>query len=139
VINIRSVTSFGVAVNPSVPCRKILRHDKIFCKVKVTVVGKIKAHFSQVSPALLLDLYSVYCQRALMGESEMIRALAGKYNRPVIVGVYGTPCTLPPCNSNSTHKPTHTYLWKCNNCIVHFFLRYHGDIAIYTALNRKGQ
>jgi hypothetical protein len=65
VINIRSVTSFGVAVNPSVPCPKILRHVKIFYKVKVTVVGKIKAHFSQSFSCFATRLIFLFIAREL--------------------------------------------------------------------------
>jgi hypothetical protein len=42
-----------------------------------------------------------YFQRALEGESEMIRTHMGKYNRSVLAAVYGIPCVMTSCDSNS--------------------------------------
>jgi hypothetical protein len=40
-----------------------------------------------------------YCQRALLGESGIIRTRMGTHNRLGVVAVYGTPCAIPPINS----------------------------------------
>jgi hypothetical protein len=53
-----------------------------------------------VSPALLIGEYDVYCQKALVGESGMIKTQMWKHNRSVIVAVYGTPCAIPSRKSN---------------------------------------
>jgi hypothetical protein len=60
------------------------------------LVGKVHGHFSPSSPASLLDVSAGYCQKALIGESGMIRAQMGKHNRSVMVAVYGTPCATRP-------------------------------------------
>jgi hypothetical protein len=41
-------------------------------------------------PALLLVVSAGHCQRALVGESGMIRIHMGKHNISVMVAVYGT-------------------------------------------------
>jgi len=52
--------------------------------------------FQQVSFALLLGLSAGYCQRALVGESVMIRTQMGKHNRSDMIAVYRMPCAIPP-------------------------------------------
>jgi hypothetical protein len=47
-------------------------------------------------PASLLDVSAGYCQRALIGESGMIRAQMGKHSRSVMVAAYEIPCEIPP-------------------------------------------
>jgi hypothetical protein len=56
----------------------------------------------QVSPALLPDVSVGYCQRAVVDKSGMIRTQMGMHNRSEMVAVLGMPCTIPPCNSNSS-------------------------------------
>jgi hypothetical protein len=85
----------------SAPCCKNLWHVKEPCRyVNRYLVGKNSAISHQVSPALLSDVSSGYCQRALVDESGMIRTLDGE-NRTDMVAVHGTPCAIPPRNSNS--------------------------------------
>jgi hypothetical protein len=69
---IRSTTSFGEEVKPSVPYRKIL-HFKDPYNMKEILVGKIHGHFSKTFHTSIPDDYADCCQRALVGESGMIR------------------------------------------------------------------
>jgi hypothetical protein len=45
-MKIRSTTSFGIEVKPSVPCRKILQHAKDSYSMKEILVCKMHGHFS---------------------------------------------------------------------------------------------
>jgi hypothetical protein len=70
--------------------------------MKEILVSKIHGQIlTENSPAPLLDVCAGYNQRGLLGESGMIRTQMGKHNRSVMVAVYGTPCVIPPGNSNS--------------------------------------
>jgi hypothetical protein len=44
-----------------------------------------KAKFTAISPASLLGVFVVYCQRVLVDESEMIRTQMGTHNKSEIV------------------------------------------------------
>jgi hypothetical protein len=57
--------------------------------MKELLVGKIHRHFSPIS--CFATMYTGYCQRALVGESGMIKTQMGKQNISVMVAVYGTP------------------------------------------------
>jgi hypothetical protein len=48
----------------------------------------------QVSPAILLGVSTGYCRRAMVSKSGIIRTLMEKYNRSVMVAVYGTPWAI---------------------------------------------
>jgi hypothetical protein len=66
-IKIRSMTSFGGEVKPSAPCRKDLRHIKDPLRYdRDTDRQNSEAIFHPVSPASLLDVSAVICQRALV-------------------------------------------------------------------------
>jgi hypothetical protein len=57
-----------------------------------------------ISCQVLLLCYQVssgYCERALVNESGMMVTQMGTHNRLDSVVVPGTPCTIPPRNSNS--------------------------------------
>jgi hypothetical protein len=47
-------------------------------------------------PAFILGVSAGYCQRAIAGESGVIRTHMGKHNGSVMVAVYGTVCAIPP-------------------------------------------
>jgi hypothetical protein len=53
--------------------------------------------YLRVSSPSLLGVSAGYCQRAVVGESGMIRTQMGKHNRLIMVAVYGTPSAIPPC------------------------------------------
>jgi hypothetical protein len=93
---IHSTTSFEEGVKPSLTCSKILRHVKEPYSVKEIPVDKIHDISYQVSTAALPGVSASYGQRALVGESLMIRTQMGKNNRSVMVAMYGTPCAIPP-------------------------------------------
>jgi hypothetical protein len=59
--------------------------------------------FGKLLPASLLGVVAVYCQIALVDESGRIRTQTGTYCRSEIVAVHGTPCAIPPRNSNNVH------------------------------------
>jgi hypothetical protein len=65
------------------------------CRQKFTTIS------CQVSPASLLGVSGGYCQKALVDASGMTGTQMGTYNRSEMVAVYGMPCVIPPCNSNS--------------------------------------
>jgi hypothetical protein len=54
-----------------------------------------------VFPASILVFSAGYFHRALVDESRMIRTQKGMNNRSEIIAIYGTPCAIPPRNSNS--------------------------------------
>jgi hypothetical protein len=56
-----------------------------------------RTFIAKFHPASLLGVFAGYCQRALASESGMIRTQMGKNNRSVMVAVYETPWTIPPC------------------------------------------
>jgi hypothetical protein len=70
----------------------------------------------QVFPASLPGVSAGYCQRALADKSGMIITRMGKHNRPVMVIVLGTPCVIPPRNSNIT-----SFLSTLNHIIYFLF------------------
>jgi hypothetical protein len=88
-------TSFGGEVKPSVPCHKILQHDKEPYRSGISW-AKFTAIFRQVSPALLPDISDGYCQRSLVDKSGMISTQMGTYKRTQMVAVLGTPCYTTP-------------------------------------------
>jgi hypothetical protein len=53
--------------------------------------AKSTANSRQVSPALLVGVSVVYCQRALVDESGMMRTHMGTHNVSEMVAVLGTP------------------------------------------------
>jgi hypothetical protein len=63
-------------------------------EAKFTVISR------QVSPASLLGVSAGYCQRAVVDESGMIRTQLETHSRSEMVTVLGTPCMIPPRNSN---------------------------------------
>jgi hypothetical protein len=88
-----STISFVREVKPSVPCRKIIQHVKglyvyarDICKQNSTIISR------QVSPASLLVASAGNCQRALVEESEMIRAQIGTRHRSEMVAMQGSYC-----------------------------------------------
>jgi hypothetical protein len=102
-IKIRSATSFGGEVKLTVSFHKIYGMLKNPTSMKEILLRKNSAAiYRQVSPTSLLGFSAGNCLRALVDESGMIRTLIGKQNRSVMVVAYGTPCTIPHRNSNST-------------------------------------
>jgi hypothetical protein len=77
-IKIRSTIFFGGEVKPSSPCRKVSRRGKDPYSMKETLVGKIHGHFSP-SFFWFATRCVGYFQRALVGESGMIRTQMGKW------------------------------------------------------------
>jgi hypothetical protein len=75
-----------------------------------TLVGKIDGTFSPVSLALLLDVSTGYCQRALVHESGMIRTQMGTYKRSEMVTVHETPCAIPPLKLITVNVLISTFL-----------------------------
>jgi hypothetical protein len=67
-IKVRIMTSFGGEIQPSVPCRKILRHAK-----DSYISAKFAAIFRQFLLLLLLGVCDIFFQRALLYELGMIR------------------------------------------------------------------
>jgi hypothetical protein len=57
----------------------------------------------KVSPALLLGVSAVNWQRALVDKSGMNGTQIGTHSRSEMVAVHGTPCMIPPHNSDSNH------------------------------------
>jgi hypothetical protein len=83
-------------VKPSSPCRKFLRHVKNPLQYERDTSEAIFTDISlQVHDTLLLRVCVGYSQRALVGESEIIKTQRGKDNRSLIVSLYGTPCAIP--------------------------------------------
>jgi hypothetical protein len=66
-------------------------------------LGKIYGHSRQVSPASLTDVFACNCKRALVDESGMSRTQIGRHNGSETVTVLGTPCVIPPHNSNGIY------------------------------------
>jgi hypothetical protein len=64
-----------------------------------TSSAKFTAISRQVSPSLL-GVSAGYCQRALVNEPGKIRTQVGRHDKSEIVAVCGTPCAIPPRNSN---------------------------------------
>jgi hypothetical protein len=83
-IKTRSTTSFGVEIKPSIPCRKKLRQGKknLRCREEILRRKNSRPFLDKFLPASLLIVSSVYCQRALVDESGMIRTKMGMDNRP---------------------------------------------------------
>jgi hypothetical protein len=92
---IRSTTSFGREVKPSLPCRNISWHVKYPYGKKEILVGKIKLISRQVSPTSQQGVSAGYCQRGLEGESGMTVNQMGKHNTSVMVALCGMPCAIP--------------------------------------------
>jgi hypothetical protein len=70
--------------------------------MKEILVGKFQCHFSQVSPALLLGVAVVYCQKSLVDQSEKITTYMGTHDRSVMIEMYGTPCAIKVKQSRYT-------------------------------------
>jgi hypothetical protein len=91
------MTAFGGEVKPSVPCLKIFSMLKNLMSMKVILCRQsLMAISHQVSPASLLDVSADNHQRALVDETEIIRAQIGIHNRLEMVTVQGLPCVLTP-------------------------------------------
>jgi hypothetical protein len=93
---IRSTTSFGGEVKPSVPCRMILRHVKESYECERYLVAKFNSNFSQISPPSVLDVSAGNWQRALVDESGMIRTQIRMHNKSEMVAVQGSPSSPVP-------------------------------------------
>jgi hypothetical protein len=88
-MKICSTLSFRGEVKPKVPFCKILRHGKGTYGMKGDTCRQSSwTSLTMVLPALVLGVSASYCQRAVVGESGMIRTQKGKYNRSVMVAVY---------------------------------------------------
>jgi len=72
-----------------------------------------------VSPALLPLISAGYCQRALVGEPEMIKTQMGKLNTSVVVTVYETPCVIPLCKQSVSTKQKNCQLSSSRMKNVH--------------------
>jgi hypothetical protein len=75
--------------------------------LKIPAVLNLQTNSRIFLAQFLLLRYHVsacYCQRALVGESGMIRTQMGKHSGWVMVTVYGAPCVNHPVNGNSTKK-----------------------------------
>jgi hypothetical protein len=67
----------------------------------------------QISPSSLLGVLAGNYKRDLVDESVMIRTQMVTHNRSEMVIMFGMPCKIPPCNSNS--KPcVHNASWLAN-------------------------
>jgi hypothetical protein len=99
-MNVCSMTSFRGEIKPLVPCHKILQHVKERY-MHERLVNKFHGHNAPSFSALLPDVSAGYCQGCLVDESGVIRTQIRMHNRSETVAVLGTPCTIPPRNSNS--------------------------------------
>jgi hypothetical protein len=95
-IKICSRIFFRGEAKPSSPCCKILQHVKDPYSMIEIRVDNIHGHL------LLPGVSASYCQRVLIGESEMIRTQMEKHNRSVM----GRLAQYNPVNSNSSSTPT---------------------------------
>jgi hypothetical protein len=100
-IKIRSMTSFGQEVNPSVPCRKILRHFKELRVWQRYYVGKIKGHLSPSFSCFATRRLLVTSRELWWMNQEWPGLICGTHNRLAMVAVHEAPCAIPPRNSNS--------------------------------------
>jgi hypothetical protein len=73
---------------------------KIPTGMKEILRRQISRPFSPSSPALLLDVSTGNCQRALVNESGIVITQTGTQNRSEMFAVHGTPCAKPPHSSN---------------------------------------
>jgi hypothetical protein len=62
---------------------------------------KMNGHFSQSFNCFATRSLLNNCQRELVDELGMIKTQIGTQNRSEMVAVHGTPCAIPPCNSNT--------------------------------------
>jgi hypothetical protein len=109
-MNICSMTSFRGKIKPLVPCHKILQHVKERY-MHERLVNKFHGHYVPSFSALLPDVSAGYCQGRLVDESGVIRM----HNRSEMVAVLGTPCAIPPRNSNSGSYVCKPYI--CTPCL----------------------
>jgi hypothetical protein len=96
-IKIRSATSFGGEVKPSVPCRKMYGMLKNPTSMKKTLHRQNSAIISsQVSPASLLGVSTGNSQRAVVDKSGIIRNQMETHSRSNMVSVQGSPWAPAP-------------------------------------------
>jgi hypothetical protein len=68
--------------------------------MKEILVGKINGHFSPSLSCFVTGCRCWLLPDSSDGRIKMVRTQMGSHNRSVMVVVYGTPCAIPPRNSN---------------------------------------
>jgi hypothetical protein len=100
-IQIRSTTSFGGEVKPSVPCHIILRYVEDPLSIIQIMIDKTQRPcLAQFLPSSLLGVSAATRTEKSGGWFEIIRTQMGAQKTRKLLQLHWTLCAIPPLNSN---------------------------------------